>query len=280
VRRHASLLGRGVSWRLQKESPDLAGLGFIKIRDGRALVAPGAFAAAHGVAFLAFMLIQGCGTSRPVVGEPEPVMPPMPVPPTKVVLTPGGPVQPVHPVVHENTTTYTVAKGDSVSSIAQRFGVRTSDIAALNNIKDLNRVRIGQTLVIPVKNGQVAPVAPRPRMTSAPRPVPGGQTYVVAKGDSISVLAKRFGTTSPAIREANGLTTDMIRIGQKLVIPPGSSGAATSGASDRVPAPVKTETPRVISVPPSGAKPDPMSIAPVPVVDRGTCSSRFRRVCR
>ena len=55
-------------------------------------------------------------------------------------------------------------------------------------------------------------------------PVPG--TYMVKRGDSLSVLAQRYGVTSAALRSANGLSSDTIRIGQELTIP----GAGTSAA--------------------------------------------------
>ena len=50
-------------------------------------------------------------------------------------------------------------------------------------------------------------------------PAPSQQTYVVQAGDTLNLIATRFGTTAEAIRVANGLTGDTIDIGQVLVIP-------------------------------------------------------------
>lgn len=50
-------------------------------------------------------------------------------------------------------------------------------------------------------------------------PTPSQRTYVVQQGDSLNLIATRFGTTVPAIKAANGLTSDTIDVGQVLVIP-------------------------------------------------------------
>lgn len=59
------------------------------------------------------------------------------------------------------------------------------------------------------------PSTPAPAGSVAPTP----RTYVVQADDSLSLIAARFGTTINAIRTANGLTTDVINIGQVLIIP-------------------------------------------------------------
>ena len=47
--------------------------------------------------------------------------------------------------------TYVVVKGDTVSEIAERFGKRWVDIAAVNKLEDVNRIHVGQKLVIPAQ---------------------------------------------------------------------------------------------------------------------------------
>lgn len=64
---------------------------------------------------------------------------------------------------------------------------------------------------------------PSPRATRRPRSsaaaTPETQTYVVKSGDTLSLIATRFGTSVEAIQQANGLGSDVINIGQVLVIP-------------------------------------------------------------
>src|SRR5690606_26961867 len=50
-------------------------------------------------------------------------------------------------------------------------------------------------------------------------------TYVVRAGDSLSKIAARNGTTVAALRELNGLRSDVIQVGQTIQIPGGSSSA-------------------------------------------------------
>lgn len=61
-------------------------------------------------------------------------------------------------------------------------------------------------------------IAPAPERSSA-------DTYTVKSGDSLIRIAKRYGTTPKAIKAANGLKTDVIRIGQKLKISSASKNA-------------------------------------------------------
>ena len=56
-----------------------------------------------------------------------------------------------------------------------------------------------------------------------PGPGGGDVTYTVQAGDSLWLIAQRYGTTVSAIKQANGLTGDMLRIGQVLKIPVSSN---------------------------------------------------------
>lgn len=81
---------------------------------------------------------------------------------------------------------------------------------------------------VPDSSGYVAPAPAEPNYSappSTPSPAPsrrssgGGGTYTVVKGDTLYALARRKGTSVKAIKNANGLSSDVIRIGQKLKIP-------------------------------------------------------------
>jgi LysM repeat protein len=66
------------------------------------------------------------------------------------------------------------------------------------------------------------PASPRPRPTQEPSQAPASaapQTYTVKEGDTLSAIATRFGISVAAIQAANGLHSDVINVGQVLVIP-------------------------------------------------------------
>ncbi|MBX2998506.1 MAG: LysM peptidoglycan-binding domain-containing protein [Caldilineaceae bacterium] len=105
---------------------------------------------------------------------------------------------------------YTVQRGDTLYSIARRYGTTATAIASANGIANINHIRVGQRLTIPGYT-----------VGSTPWPVDSTH-YVVRAGDSLSVLARRFNTTVQAIARANGIAdTSHIRVGQRLIIPTG-----------------------------------------------------------
>jgi murein DD-endopeptidase MepM/ murein hydrolase activator NlpD len=95
-------------------------------------------------------------------------------------------------------TSYTVKKGDSVSKIAADHGVSMDAIIASNSIRNVRRLREGETLRIPNMNG-----------------IP----YTVKKGDSLSKISKSMGVPLEVILDANDLRSDTIAPGQQLFIP-------------------------------------------------------------
>jgi membrane-bound lytic murein transglycosylase D len=131
---------------------------------------------------------------------------------------------------------YRVRRGDTLSRIAARFGVRTRDLMAANGIRKANHIRVGQVLEIPGRTRVVA-VAPSPapepaaeRASAAPggRAASAGSRYRVRSGDTLGRIAKRHGVSERALADANGIrNSSLVRIGQVLRIPDG--GASPSG---------------------------------------------------
>ncbi len=103
------------------------------------------------------------------------------------------------PVPETGMVRYTVKAGDSLWLIAQRYGTTVSAIRQANGLTG-DMIQIGQVLRIPVSQGPYV-------------------EYTVRDGDTLWELSRRYGTTVEAIRQANGLTGDMLQIGQVLRIP-------------------------------------------------------------
>jgi len=226
------------------------------------------------------LLLQGCGILGPKKAAEEAAA--VPVAETEPAVTQpveATPVQaaPVEVPAVASTTPYTVQKGDTLSGIAYKYGLRWQDVVAVNPGIVPTRMRVGQVIQLP---GQVNTAAPRhvptaaPKVsapkTAAPKAAAAGPavTYTVKSGDSLSVIAQRHGVKVAAIREANALKSDRIVVGQKLSIP-GAKKAAESAAVKKpeVSAP-KTQppkTPAETAKPVAAPKPPVVESAPVAV---------------
>ncbi|SFA70738.1 peptidoglycan endopeptidase LytF [Bacillus sp. cl95] len=121
------------------------------------------------------------------------------------------------------TAQYTVVSGDSLSVIAKKYSTTVDHLKTLNNLNS-DVIRIGQVVVVP----ELSATFVLPATTNVPSSPPTSQTtsYTVVSGDSLSVIAKRFNTTVDSIRSLNNLTSDIIRVGQKLTIN-GTTGSTT-----------------------------------------------------
>ncbi|WP_096271877.1 LysM peptidoglycan-binding domain-containing protein [Paucisalibacillus globulus] len=105
------------------------------------------------------------------------------------------------------TTSYKVVSGDTLYSVAQQNGTTVDAIKQANNLST-NTLSIGQALTIPSSG------SPAPLQTTT-------TTHTVVSGDTLFLLAKGNGTTVDAIKQANNLSSDILNIGQKLIIPTG-----------------------------------------------------------
>ena len=99
---------------------------------------------------------------------------------------------------------YKVVSGDSLWSIAKKYNTTVDELKRLNNLTS-NNLQIGQLLKIPDE------------IESLPPSITG--TYVVKKGDSLYSIAKMFNTTVDELKKANNLSSNLLQIGQQLIIP-------------------------------------------------------------
>lgn len=100
---------------------------------------------------------------------------------------------------------YVVRQGDTLSEIADRYGVGLSKLRAANGLRG-NAIRIGQRLVIPATAKRLQEAA-------------SAKTHVVRSGDTLSAIARRYGTSVSAIQRANGMTGSSLRVGERLKLP-------------------------------------------------------------
>ena len=143
-------------------------------------------------------------------------------------------------------TTHTVVRGDTLYSIARRYGTTVDALMRANRLAGTN-IYVGQRLVIPGTSGSPS--------------TPTGQTvYTVVQGDTLYSIARRYGTSVNAIVAANRLSGTAIYTGQRLVIPvtgsqgtmtvtptwtvtPSTTGTATPTNVTATPTPTPTMTP-------------------------------------
>lgn len=98
----------------------------------------------------------------------------------------------------ENTISYTVQKGDSLYSIARKYSTTIDKIKDLNNLTT-NLLSIGQVLLIPTDTNLET-------------------TYTVQKGDSLYSIAKKYNTTVDRLKQLNNLKSNLLSIGQILIV--------------------------------------------------------------
>ncbi len=123
-------------------------------------------------------------------------------------------------------TSYVVQSGDTLWGIAQKHNSSVAAIANANGIKNTNYLRIGQKLTIP----GATQASTSSSSTSKPASTATTSTtrHVVVSGETLSSIAKKYGTTSGALQQANSLSNpNRIYVGQVLTI----GGASTSSSS-------------------------------------------------
>jgi LysM repeat protein len=216
---------------------------------------------------LAALLMQGCKRDVPEAEEAQPPvedswytpaptnMPPMDQafvqddsiipPPVDSGYTSQIPADPVTPTVTPTQTPtqtpapatsgreYVVVSGDNFYDIGKKFGVTAQAIAQANPNVNPNRLQIGKKLIIPAP-ASTAPSGNQIQLES------GQRTHKVVSGDSLSKIAGDYDTTVKALRSANNLSSDLIKVGQVLIIP-------APAQSDPVPP----------TLPPGGSVPPP-----------------------
>jgi LysM repeat protein/predicted nucleic acid-binding Zn ribbon protein len=146
---------------------------------------------------------------------------PTPIPPTPTATATWT----ITPTPLPAVINYAVEKGDTLYTIARKFDTTVAAIVAASGLPDENvLLQIDQKLVIPLSPEALTPVVTPtlPAPEASPTPVTVNTiTHTVEKGDTLLVIARKYGSTVDAIVEANGFKSQnqMLSIGQQLIIP-------------------------------------------------------------
>ena len=192
-------------------------------------------------------------------------------------LTTSGPATPVEPAEATPSGRYTIVAGDTISDIADRFGVSTISLLSANGLGWASIIYPGQTLAIPGLVGpgtppesadpapdepqapvQEVPVVEAAPVEPAPAPVapiveaptaPSAITYTIVSGDTLSGIAAKFGITMQSLMDANGLdSSSLIFAGHTLQIPGATSIASYDGSVEGLDAEMAAHVSTIIQV--------------------------------
>jgi LysM repeat protein len=144
-------------------------------------------------------------------------------------------------------TTYTIQKGDSLSTIAKKNHITVAELTKANNLHSNSPLKPGKKLMIPGK--PLAATAPTDNALALPAPSAAAPAetqvhasaevvkHVVASGESLGTIARKYQVRVGDLAAANNITDPAkIRVGQALIIPAGKSSGAKSAPK---PAPTK-----------------------------------------
>ncbi|GAA1966637.1 LysM peptidoglycan-binding domain-containing protein [Agromyces allii] len=127
-----------------------------------------------------------------------------------------------------------VAAGDTVSGIAERYGLATAEVLAANGLGWSSLIFPGQRLALP---GGAVPVSPPPTAAVDIR------RHTVVAGDTVSGIAERYGLRASDVLSANGLSASSLIFPGESIVLPGSGGGADAAAQPEAPAPAPEPAP-------------------------------------
>ncbi|MEB7388822.1 LysM peptidoglycan-binding domain-containing protein [Aerococcus viridans] len=105
---------------------------------------------------------------------------------------------------------YTIESGDTLSAISRKFDLSIADLIEVNTIDNQDLIIAGHSLNIPTVD---APV-----VASTKRVADASNVYTVVAGDTLNKIAADFDTTAQNLRDLNGISGDLILVGQQLKV--------------------------------------------------------------
>ena len=152
----------------------------------------------------------------------------------------------------DSATEHVVKEGETLGGIRRSHGVPLDQLVALNDLADPNVLVAGQALELP-SPAQVGAVAAEGAAVGQPAPAsaaarPADTEYVVRPGDTLSGVARAFGTTFRALAEANRLADpDRLKVGQRLLVPAGGRSGQPTAPAARPASPPASLAERVVA---------------------------------
>ncbi|ANX91599.1 peptidase [Neisseria meningitidis] len=196
--------------------------------------------------------------------------PPAYVPPSAPAVS--GTYVPSYAPVDINAATHTIVRGDTVYNISKRYHISQDDFRAWNGMTD-NTLSIGQIVKVKpagyaapkaaaVKSRPAVPAAAQPPVQSAPVDI-NAATHTIVRGDTVYNISKRYHISQDDFRAWNGMTDNMLSIGQIVKVKPaGYAAPKTSAVESRPAVPAAVQTPvKPAAQPPVQSAPQPAAPA-------------------
>ena len=111
-----------------------------------------------------------------------------------------------NPDIPINTSIYTVQRGDTLYGIATKYNLTVDQLKELNNLTS-NNLSVGQQIIVPSTNNNEEQIEDNPNI------------YIVQRGDSLWLIAKKFNTNVNDLINLNNLSTINLQVGDQLLIP-------------------------------------------------------------
>jgi LysM repeat protein len=198
--------------------------------------------ALHVLVIGGIFIFEGCSRTKappPEMAENESPadspanMPALPAPTgPETASTPSTPAPAVAPASGNTAArSYVVKAGDSLWKIAKSQNVTFTDLARANNLTKTSALKIGQKLQIPAT--ALASATPASgETTTAAASTADSSAYTVKSGDSLWKIARSQNTTVAALKQANSLNSDALKVGQKLHVPTAAATTPTTTAAN------------------------------------------------
>ena len=139
-------------------------------------------------------------------------------------LEAGSQLQVPGPTVSAGNGRHRVKKGETLSRIATQYKVSSRDLMAVNGLRNANHVEVGQTLKLPSNA-----VLPKPGFKPvAVTPIPGATEHTVAKGQTLTQIAKAYKLPISTLISINDLSNpNKVEVGTRLYLKPTTTVLAT-----------------------------------------------------